>query len=64
MAVGTLQLGVRTEQGKMCLFAVIERPQAPAIGRVATLALLSQSAFMYVLVGMAVTAIHTDATKR
>lgn len=56
MALGALQLGVRTQQGEMSLFRVIENPQRPAVGRVTGLAFLAESAFVHVVVRMAVDA--------
>ena len=56
MAVSALQLGVATHERKTGLPGMIEGPQRPTIGRVATLAFLAQPAFVHVLTGMALRA--------
>ena len=56
MTVGTLQLGVRTEQSKTSLLEMIVLPQCPTVGAMATVALFAQSPFVDVVPLMAIDA--------
>ncbi len=58
MAIGALQLGVGAEQREVIgsVLRMIERPQRPAVGRMAALAFLAEAALVHVIVRMAVDA--------
>ena len=56
MAVGTLELGVRTKQPKASLLEMIVFPECPTVGAVATVAFFAQSAFVHVVTFVAIDA--------
>ena len=58
MAIGALQLGVGADQRKVIrsLLRMIERPQGPAVRRMAALAFLAEAALVHVIVRVAVDA--------
>ena len=63
MAVGALQFAVRTEQRKVRIPRVIERPQAPVIRRVARLALVTQTTLVHILARVTAVAGRGRGTK-
>lgn len=56
MAVGALELRVRTKQSKACLLEMIVFPQCPSVRAMATVALFAQAALMDVVLPVAVDA--------
>ena len=66
MAVGTMQLPVRAQQRKvrLRLLRVIEIPQRPTVGRMATLAFLAEAALVHVIVRVALVACRRRPAER
>jgi hypothetical protein len=63
MAINTLVLTMRPRQCKPSLLKMIEGPQCPAIGAVASVAICTQSALMDVVFLMTVDAMITGSTE-